>query len=164
MSVIVEEEDYSIIRLKSSVDRAWKDLVTRHGGADNIPEDRDWDYATDMAHWHVYVEDEASARVTVGARALKKVYDDMMEKERMMRDVEDHWWYEVTMQRQKPEGENKSALEVLMEWDDGQDESQVEGKGCEGVWWITGIKWADEAEPALKYFGNNIPYDNPNPC
>lgn len=157
MSILVEEEDHTIIRLKSSVDRAWKDLVARHGSANHIPhanelpDDDGWSYAHDMAHWHICVQDEED-RETRGARALKKAYDELAERER---DDEFHWWYEVVMQRQEPKGAEEPALQVLMSWEYG---SPIEGKEYEGVWWFTGVRWADEAEPALKYHGNNLPY------
>ena len=160
LSVMVEEGDYALIRLKSSVDRAWKDISSGHDGADKGSGEED-EYALDMAHWHIYVDDEES-RNTVGALALKKTYDDLTEKEKGSDDA--HWWYTVTMQRAEPEGEDEPALEVVLEWDDGSDESQVEGERYHGVWWITNVQWADEADPALKYFGENIPYENPNPC
>ncbi len=85
----------------------------------------------DLEVWHVDEEDD-DAKETPEAKLLLEKWNTRMRvgEEKVASDENDGWWYEVTLQREKPEP-NVPTIEVSLE--------------RTGTWWMTDFCVADQA-------------------
>ncbi|KZV73338.1 hypothetical protein PENSPDRAFT_750276 [Peniophora sp. CONT] len=149
MITVFEYDDMEyIIRRKSAINQAWRELERKKANSHGTDSWEDG-YAEHMAHWEIHVADEDESRKGPRAQKLVKQWGRRFELK------EQPWWYEILMQRKEPPGEDDAAIEVVLSHVHGPD---AEGRLGDGTWWITAFKAADETQPALKYFTDNIPY------
>ena len=118
--------------VKSSALEAWS-KVSHLPKADRV--DALWEHMDIVRSYDVSFDDSREAREKPGAQLLRKAWRNLLDGEKARRgdrkekEGEGGWWYEMVVQREKPE-DGTAGLEVELE--------------DQGTWWVVAINATDK--------------------